>query len=106
MSDFVGLSDREREKEYGDLYWDQCGFKDLEEWKYNYDLLSYKVDTLNEMIQGKKTLEIQYIFDDNDIPKFKRIKLLNDMINSLSVEIGEATANGRFPELKEMFDKV
>ena len=79
--------------------------KEQEDWGYTYDLLAFKVDTLNERLQGAKTLPIQYIMDDNDIPKEKRIKLLNDMINGLSVELGERVANGDFPGLKKMFDK-
>lgn len=102
MSKEFGMADKER---YLDDHWNQNGYKDEEDWKYNYDLLAYKVDTMNEKLQGGKTLPIQYIFDDNDVPKHKRIKLLNDMINSLSVEMGEAVANGNFPELKKMFDK-
>ena len=102
MSKAFGIADQER---YQDDYWDQYGYKDEEDWKYNYNLLAFKVDTMNEKLQGGRTLPIQYIFDDNDIPKHKRIKLLNDMINSLSVEIGERVAGGDFPNLKEMFDK-
>ena len=79
--------------------------KEQDDWGYTYDLLAFKVDTLNERLQGAKTLPIQYIMDDNDVPKEKRIKLLNDMINSMSVELGERVANGDFPELKKMFEK-
>ena len=78
---------------------------DQDDWGYTYDLLAFKVDTLNERLQGTKTLPIQYIMDDNDIPKEKRIKLLNDMIDSMSIEIGERVANGDFPNLKKIFDQ-
>ena len=102
MSKATGMADKER---YQDDYWDQHGYKDEEEWLYNYDLLAFKVDTMNEKLNRGQTLPIQYIFDDMDIPKHKRIKLLNDMINSLAIEIGESVANGEFPELKKMFDR-
>ena len=78
--------------------------KEEYDWGYEYDLLAFKVDTLNERLHGGKILPIQYIMDDNDIPKHKRIKLLNDMIDSLSIEIGERVANGDFPNLKKMFN--
>lgn len=95
-------ADKER---YQDDYFLQHGYKDEEEWNYNYDLLACKVDTMNEKLQGCKTLPIQYVFDDNEIPKHKRIKLLNDMINSMAVEFGERVSYGDFPEIKKIFDK-
>jgi len=76
------------------------------DFDYEYDLRCFKVDTMNKKLNGgKDVLPIAYIMDDNEIPKEKRIKLLDQMINSLAVEIGEAVANGDLPELKKLFEK-
>ena len=68
--------------------------KEREDWGYTYDLLAFKVDTMNERLQETKVIPIQHVMDDNNIPKEKRIKLLNDMINTLGSEIGKRVANG------------
>ena len=74
------------------------------DYGYDYDLLCFKVDTLNHKISGTKNFPIAYIFDDNFIAKDKRLKLLNDMIDSLSVELGLLIAQGKLPELKDIIN--
>ena len=77
------------------------------DFDYEYDLRCFKVDTMNtKMNGGNEVLPIAYIMDDNEIPKEKRLKLLDQMINSLAIEIGQAVANGDFKDLKKLFDKA
>jgi len=89
---------------YGE-YWDQHGFKSEEEWMENYNLRCRKVDKMNRTLEGKHTTDISVVFDTEKIPMYKRITLLQRMIDSMCIEMAEAVANGRFPELKHLLDQ-
>lgn len=57
------------------------------DFDYEYELLCFKVDTMNERVVKGKIMPIDYILDQECVPKKKRIKMLNDMIIYLSNEI-------------------
>lgn len=94
-----GVAEQERGNE--DDFYTRCGYETREKWNYDHDLLCDKVDMMNRKLNEGMTLPIGFIMDQENIPLHKRIKLLNDMINSLAVELAEAVANGKFPELKK-----
>lgn len=86
-------------------YWDQHGYKSEEEWMENYNLLCAKVDIMNRKLESAHTTDISIVLDTEKIPMYKRITLLQRMIDSMCIEIAEGVTNGKFPDLKHLLNK-
>lgn len=99
------MSDLEATPDMSGEFWDQHGYKSREEWGENYEFLAKKVNIMNEKLQGYKVTDIRLVFDGEMIPYYKRITLMNRMIDSMCIEFAEAVANGKFPEFKHILDQ-